>query len=420
MARKRDPRPYNVTVVRYELPDGRRCRKGDPGARPVRTRTETWYADLPDEAGVPRRTSLETTDQGQAWVELRRRQREAELRARGIVDVVAEQAARPLAAHIAEWEEVLRAKGISPKQVHMLLHSARHLAELAGWKRPADITRDTALLALARLCEERDSYAPEGRGAQTRNHHLSYLKQFCNWLVEGDRLARNPVTGLRPVPVDADRRHDRRAPNTEEVARLYAYLEGPDAAVIRGMTGHQRGLAYKVGLATGFRAGEIRSLTPESFDLEKGEVVCRAAYDKRRRMVTQKLPPWLAAELREWFAGGGGCWQGFPHYHPGQVLKADLEAAGVPYVTEGPEGPLYFDMHSLRHWYCTEMAGQPDIDIKTLQVLCRHSSPALTIKRYAKSRDGSLRAAVDRLPPVGTPPPAQPPRPKDTEGPAAE
>ena len=34
-----------------------------------------------------------------------------------------------------------------------------------------------------------------------------------------------------------------------------------------------------------------------------------------------------------------------------QLLRIDLDAAGIPYAVEGPDGPLYADFHALRHSY---------------------------------------------------------------------
>ena len=31
------------------------------------------------------------------------------------------------------------------------------------------------------------------------------------------------------------------------------------------------------------------------------------------------------------------------------MLRIDLKAAGIPYVIDGPDGPLHADFHSLRH-----------------------------------------------------------------------
>ena len=182
---------------------------------------------------------------------------------------------------------------------------------------------------------------------------------------------------------------------------------GRGAPVRCRMTGRQRALGYRVAMCAGLRAEELRSLTRESFDLEAGTVVVRAAYSKRRRRDTQPLPPWLVDQLRAWFAAGGGLWATLPGWHPGRLLKDDLAAAGVPYTAPGPDGPLYFDFHALRHWYVTEMANMPGISPKTLMALCRHGTPTLTLKTYARARTHDLRAAVDQLKELGQakPPP---------------
>ena len=172
------------------------------------------------------------------------------------------------------------------------------------------------------------------------------------------------------------------------------------------MSGPQRALGYKVSMATGYRAGELRSLTRDSFNFELGVVTCRASIDKRRRAAVTTTAAVVAEELKSWFNADGGCWDGFPEVAPGpRVLSYDLEAAGVPYQIADPDGPLFFDFHSLRKWYVTQLADQPEITIKTLMTLSRHSTPTLSLKVYAESREHGLRDAVDRLPNPGAEPP---------------
>ena len=56
------------------------------------------------------------------------------------------------------------------------------------------------------------------------------------------------------------------------------------------------------------------------------------------------------------------------------MLHIDLEAAGIPYAVEGPDGPLYADFHALRHTYLT-LGGRAGNDLRTLQELAGHSTP---------------------------------------------
>src|SRR5262249_27045482 len=75
----------------------------------------------------------------------------------------------------------------------------------------------------------------------------------------------------------------------------------------------------------------------------------------------------------------------------------DLEAAGIPYAVEGPDGPLYADFHSLRHTYLT-LLGRGGVDLRTVQEPAGHSTPTLTA-RYAHRRLYDLAGAVEKLPP---------------------
>jgi integrase len=399
---RRTPRPFRPSVVRHYAPGGSRCKSTDPGAVARKERLDTWYAKLGG-----KKVSLGTTDEGQAWERLRALlRRRAEGRA-GLRDAYADHAEKPLAEHVEAWCAFLRAKGTTANHVADLRRNVLRVAAEAGWRSVADLTAESCLLAADRLA------AREGHHAQTRKHVLSHLKQFSRWLSRHGRLRSHPLDLVTFRPVEDDLRHERRCPADAEMSRLWAYLYGPGARRRKGMTGPQRALGYKVAMAAGLRAGELRSLTRESFDLDAGTLTVEAAYDKRRRKVTCRLPPWLLAELRGWFAAGGGLWGTFPAKNPGKVLYADLHAAAVPVSVPGPDGkPLYFDFHSLRVWYCTRLAEQPGMDLKTLMDLCRHSTPTLTLKVYNKGDRARREAAAAGLPEPGQPPgppPADPP-----------
>lgn len=411
------PEPFRATVTRYVGPDGKRCKKDAPGASKVTKRTDSYYADIPGPNGVTR-VRLRTTDYGVARDRVREHMHKAELRRLGIVDDMVEHAGRPLSEHVEEWLATVAAKGTEAGQVDLMRSRILHLATLARWRHIQDITSATCLTALGEL------QAVEKRSAQTRNHYLSHAKQFARWLVEDERLRSNPLLRLRPISVEADRRHDRRCPTDDEVAALFAHLEGGAAPDRMGMSGPQRALGYRVCLATGYRAGELRSLTRESFDLDGAAVTVRASYSKRRRRDTQHLPAWLVDQLRAWFDAGGGLWESFPAQFPGRLLKDDLAAARrdwlqgfeddderkerqqsafLAWEAPSPDGPLFFDFHALRHWYCTQVGNQDNISPKTLMTLCRHSNPSLTLKRYAKPQHDQLRTAVGNLPALGAP-----------------
>ncbi len=115
----------------------------------------------------------------------------------------------------------------------------------------------------------------------------------------------------------------------------------------------------------------------------------------------QPLPPDVAELLRNYLADKpaglpvwGGTWA--KDWKAAEMLRIDLEAAGIPYTIEGPDGPLYADFHSLRHSYLT-LGARAGIDLRTLQELAGHSTPTL-MARYAHRRLYDLAGAVERLP----------------------
>lgn len=395
MGRRRDPKPRRVTVIRYYGPDGKRCKRTDPGAVRKKERSETYYLELPpkERGGKKERTSLGTGDLNAAWKRLREVLVERAKVDAGLAGPEILHATRPIAEHVADWVAQLRAAGRTGEdQVRLVESRVSKLVELAGWERLPQVNRDSALKALQRVQAE--------RSAQTRNHYLRHLKQFLTWCVNEDRLSRSPVSGMAPVNVEVDQRHPRRSPGEGEVGRLMAYLEGPAAVVRCRMPGPQRALGYRVCMATGFRADELRSLSRESFDLDAANVTVRAAHSKHRREDVQHLPAWLVDELRAWFAAGGGCWSDFPASWPGRLLKADQEAAGIEHRTDAG----FFDFHSWRKWYVTWAANLPDVSPKTLMEMCRHSDPRLTLKVYAGSKRAEVKRAVESMPRPGSGP----------------
>ena len=79
-----------------------------------------------------------------------------------------------------------------------------------------------------------------------------------------------------------------------------------------------------------------------------------------------------------------------------EMIRIDLDAAGIPYAVEGPDGPEYADFHALRHSYLT-LGGRSGIDLRTLQELAGHSKPELTA-RYSHRRLHDLTGAVAKIP----------------------
>jgi integrase len=412
MPRPSRPHPYKKSVVRYTTPDGKRCRAGDPGAIKHTSKTSTYYADLPGRPDV----ALGTANEAEAWAKLRELLKRAHDEALGIVDRYSDHARTELAAHVAEWGRVLTAKGTTREQIDLATGRMLRLAELAGWKRLPQITADSAQIALARV--QAPAPAGLGKSAATRNHYLGHLKAFVAWCSDGGRIRGNPVRRLSPVNTEGDRRHARRIPSAAEVAELCRWLGTEAAPTRKRLSGAERRLGYLVSMTTGFRAGELRSLSPASFRLDEGTVTVPGAYSKRRRTDTQHLPAWLVEELRVWFAEGNHWhWSELNKNGPGRMLQADLADCRAAWIVAGgdatsdflkyetltPEGPRYLDYHSFRHSFATHMASLPGMDLKTLLSLTRLSSAQLALRTYAHSEQQRIRDAAQGQQPPSAP-----------------
>ena len=331
---------------------------------------------------------------------------------RGISDPFEPHRKRPLAEHLDDWEASLLADGATAKHVKQTLACARRVIEGCGFTCMADLSASRVQQYLAGLREQRRTLPPfaveqaeftkkelaallevkpsavaslvrrhrleatgkgkarryprataealrslrsRGRSIKTSNLYLDAMKGFSNWLVQDRRTDDNTLAHLSGGNVKLDRRHDRRA---LPLAELRAVLDAASRsdATFRGMSGPDRHILYLTACATGFRAEELACLRPESFefDAEPPVAVLGASETKNRQGATQPLPADVAAALRDYLQrrpAGVPLWPGNWWKRGARMLRIDLDAAGVPYAVEGPDGPLYADFHSLRHSY---------------------------------------------------------------------
>jgi integrase/recombinase XerC len=111
----------------------------------------------------------------------------------------------------------------------------------------------------------------------------------------------------------------------------------------------------------------------------------------------------VAAELGAYLAGkpaGERVWPGTWWTRTADMIRIDLEAAGIPFAVPGPDGrPLAADFHALRHTFGV-LAERGGATLREVTALMRHSDPKLTLKTYGRLRAHDLAAAIEKLPPV--------------------
>lgn len=221
---------------------------------------------------------------------------------------------------------------------------------------------------------------PRGSGIATSNHYLTAAKGFTRWMTHTTppRWPVDPLAGLSKLNAKTDVCRERRALPEAELQRLLATARASGVIAFH-LAGTDRAMLYAVAMGTGFRVGELASLAPECFDLatSPATVTVQASYSKRRRRDTQPLPADVAAALRGYLTGKPArhpVWPGNWHDWAADMLRVDLEAAGIPF--EDDQGRVC-EFHALRHSFIT-LLERSGVSPKLCQELARHSDIRLT------------------------------------------
>ncbi|MBX3751886.1 MAG: tyrosine-type recombinase/integrase, partial [Opitutaceae bacterium] len=372
-----------------------------------------WMVAWTDEFGN-RRTRRGYTDKALSERLARQLEDAARARREGTIDAAAERMAdhsrRPLGDHMADYRTYLTAKGNTTEHTDLTEARIKQAGQNAGWKTIADIDAATLSLHVERL-------RASGRGHATINHHLRAVKGFTRWLMTNHRLARDPLVGVKMLNVSTDRRRERRALDDDELARLLAVAGANESVTItkrykrkvgpkkgeirlgtRTFSIPRRDVLYLLAASTGFRFGELKSLTTRSFDLDADPptVTVEASYSKRRRRDVQPLRSDIADALRDTLDAtprGERVWPGLPD-EMAQVIAADLAAAGIAVRDEAGR---VIDFHALRHTFITRLA-RSGVTPKVAQTLARHSTITLTMDRYAHVALADTSKALAALP----------------------
>ena len=368
-----------------------------------------------DADGIRQEVNSKTTDLATAERIAGQLENQAALCQAGIIDAKAEryakEARRPLGEHLAEFRQYLTDKQNTAKHVELVCARVGKLVDDCKAERFADLTDAAVMAAIGAM-------KAGGASLQTCNHYIRGIKQFSRWLKLQKRTPDDALAALAGFNAETDRRYVRRELTPEEMAYLLRAVESYTTPN-HNMAGPDRAMAYRVALGTGFRAKELRSLTPASFalDAEPPTVTVTAGYSKRRRQDVQPIRPDLAELLRPWLAKYGRDEHPFAKMpeRTARMLQDDLEEARRWWLNEAKtdreradrersdflkhidaDGRV-LDFHGTRHTYISGIVAG-GASVKTAQELARHSTPNLTIGRYAHARLHDLTAALAALP----------------------
>ena len=211
----------------------------------------------------------------------------------------------------------------------------------------------------------------------------------------------------------------------EEFTRLIeAANSGPDVQCISG--GPDRAMLYVVAAWTGYRRGELASLTRKSFDLESDSptLQVKAGYSKRRRNDVVPLHPIVAEQLKNWLAAKAKVEQNGSIFNlktvggkirkTSKLMKLDLKRARAAWIKKAEsdeereereksdflkyqdENGMFADFHAHRHLFITNLA-KAGVHPKVAQSIARHSDVNLTMNVYSHVEVEQQASAINTL-----------------------
>ena len=203
---------------------------------------------------------------------------------------------------------------------------------------------------------------------------------------------------LQSINVKADRRHDRRSLEPDEIRLLLETTQ--DQPKRFGMTGYERALLYRLTVETGLRREELESLKKSSLNFDTCTVTVEPGYTKNKKIAILPLRKDTAAELQVFLSSKMPTTKAFKvPVKTADMLKEDLAAASIPYVDDAGR---FADFHSLRHSTGSLLAAA-GVHPKVIQAIMRHSDINLTMSRYTHLFRGQESEAVAKLPDLSLP-----------------
>jgi len=344
----------------------------------LRKRGKTWYVRYRDEHGRSVETKAGPDKRVATQMAASLGSQVAQIKA-GTLDarvaVWADAERRSIAEHVHDWRAYLLAKGSTTTHAGQSESRVLRLIESAKILRISGLTLSAVQSALADLVKVKGRRGNDRLSERSVSHHARALKSFSRWLWRDGRVREDALVHLELPEVNEE--FTRQALEPEEAVALIATT--PTQPVRMRMTGRDRSVLYATALGTGFRLGELQSLTPEAFDLDASPptITCQAEHTKNRKIAIQPIRPELAEMLQPWLAGraAGRLVFVLRRDRAARTVRLDLEAAGI-------DSASTYDFHSLRHSFVTHVV-KSGASVKVCQELARHSDPRLTMNTYS-------------------------------------
>jgi integrase len=313
----------------------------------------------------------------------------------GLIDGQTAIFTKPLKEHIADYVNVLKAKGYAKAYIRHTQNRLKKIVKDCRFVYFRDITKTAVEIYIGKLIKS-------GSSKTTAGHYLDSIKSFLNWAQLDQRIIRNPIDKIiKPA-------RDSKQKGILTAEQFITLVRGTfEKDVIIGRTsGTERAILYLLAGTTGIRKTELLSLIWSDIRLlpESPFICVRACIAKNHKEALQPLAPIAVGILQALKAHIRPTENDriFPAFkksiNTADLIRSDLTAAAIPLIDrEGNE--IVF--HSLRNSFITFLANS-QTPAKVIQKMARHSDPRLTFNTYARVLPEAEQKAVTFLPNFGT------------------
>lgn len=293
------------------------------------------------------------------------------------------------------WGEAQGGRGGRPWGSTHARNRRSHLAwwsQRLGMQTLADLTN-----IIARVEAALRDLQKKGRTGKTIAHYAEALSAFCDWCVDREYLADDPLKAL--TSFDTTPQTHRRAMTVDEISRLL------------DVCAPHRKLLLETAFLSGLRAKELLSLTINDLDLEENGLHLDASWTKNRKKGFQPLAIDLVHRLNDFALSGEPARLYAKFYrrkdaklaapdnpllyvpsYTARDLDKDLKTAGIPKLT----GDGKLDFHACRLAYINFVL-ETGASVKEAQALARHSTPELTMNVYGRTRKERLSETAEKV-----------------------
>jgi integrase len=335
---------------------------------------------------------------------------------------------RFIADHIAEWAQVMAAKGTGAQHRKQFETYVRDFAKTIPSHKPDPTAPPNTpqFTGEPRLSDIMPSvlylYVNKGKlaGDSTASQvmRMRAVKAFCRWLCDNYRMPEDPLRGVKVQVVKKHHQVYKRRPLTIEQFEKLIDTTHKSPKTREGLTGPERAVMYELAAYSGQRRGTLLHMLHTDFDVIDGVPVLRTnpSWHKSEKEILIPMRSEFLPRLNGFLASrpqGQPIFGARPRMKTARMIQQDLADAGLISITkrivnhtllveQAPDSRGFIvDFHSLRGT-CATLLARAGVPMKVVQEILGHSDINLTANIYTSVALGDKVKAVESIKNQGT------------------